>query len=368
MNRIERYLGQVVLTHTLLVLFVLLIVLGFFEFMVQLGKLTESYTLAKATLYTLLKLPVYSYEIFPVALLIGSLMGLGGLANQSELTILRVTGWSIGRILIAVLKTTLLLWVVIALIGEFVAPNSEAYAKKLKSEALHDGFSIGSDSGFWLKEPSRFIHVQQVISSTELRDISVYTQDQGELNQYSRAEKALYENGGWRLFNVQQQALLFEKGSELASQLGHKTPPLKWQSSLLPTESLNFPLKPEVLESLNIETRYMSAVDLYRYIEFLQENELDSEQYQLAFWRKLAMPLVVIGMMAIVFPLIFGSSRQVSIGQRIFVGILIGMSFHLLNQMFGNLSVVYHLPALIGAFLPAVLMLIIASYWLKRIR
>jgi len=80
------------------------------------------------------------------------------------------------------------------------------------------------------------------------------------------------------------------------------------------------------------------------------------------------MPLVVIGMIAIVFPLIFGSHRQVSIGQRIFVGILIGMTFHLLNQMFGNLSVVYQLPAMIGAFVPAVLMVVIATYWLQRTR
>lgn len=370
MNRIERYLGQVVFTHTVLVLFVLLVILGFFEFMVQVGKLTESYTLAKGAVYTLLKLPVYAYEIFPVALLIGALMGLGGLANQSELTILRVTGWSIARILLAVLKTAMIIWIFMALIGEFVAPKSESYAKKLRGEALQSGFSVGSSSGFWLKEPDRYIHVNRIISSSELRGIRVYTQKQGALTDYSFAKKAEYINGEWVLFNINKQSLNFvESDHELPDFVSEKkAPKLDWSSQHSKQQSLDFPLEPEVLESLNIESRYMSTVDLYRHIEFLEENELDSEQYQLAFWRKLAMPLVVIGMIAIVFPLIFGSHRQVSIGQRIFVGILIGMTFNLLNQMFGNLSVVYQLPAMIGAFVPAVLMVVIATYWLQRTR
>lgn len=367
MNRIERYLGQVVFTHTLLVLLVLLVILGFSEFMIQVGKLTEEYTLAKGALYTLLKLPVYAYEIFPVALLIGSLMGLGALANQSELTILRVTGWSVRRILFAVLKTAMLMWLIMALMGEFIAPSSETYSKKVRSEALQKGFSVGSDSGFWLKDPNRYIYVGRVVSSTELRNLEIYTQQNGEVNQFIQAQKAIYAGDHWILSNIRQQDLEL-KAPVPAVENEHKLPLLDWRESRIKQEDFSFPLQPEVLESLNIETRYMSLLDLYGYISFLKENELDSEEYQLAFWRKLAMPLVVIGMIAIVFPLIFGSQRQVSMGQRVFVGILIGMGFHLMNQMFGNLSVVYQFPAVVGAFLPALLMMLIAAMWLKKVR
>ncbi|MBN2866877.1 MAG: LptF/LptG family permease, partial [Thiotrichales bacterium] len=163
MNVIERYLGRVVVGHTLLVLMVLLLILGFSEFMIQLGKLSAEYTLAKGTLYTLLKLPVYGYEIFPVAILIGTLIGLGGLANHAELTILRVTGWSIGRIFWAVMKTVFLLWLAAAVIGEWAAPQAESYAKKLRGEALHSSFSIGSSSDFWLKDEQKYIHINHVI-------------------------------------------------------------------------------------------------------------------------------------------------------------------------------------------------------------
>lgn len=376
MNRIERYLGQVVLTHTLLVLLVLLVILGFSEFMIQLGKLSEQYTLAKGALYTLLKLPVYAYEIFPVALLIGALMGLGALANHSELTILRVTGWSVGRILWGVMKTALLMWLLVALMGEFVAPSSETYAKNLRSEALQKGFSVGSGSGFWIKDPNRYIHVGQVVSSNELRKVTIYTQSNGDIENVLLANKAVYEEGSWLLKGIRQQQLSFTSYSQQSAsnseadspQAALAVPVLDWKLQRLATSQVDFPLQPKVLESLNIETRYMSLTDLYGYIDFLKANELDAEEYQLAFWRKLAMPLVVISMMAMVFPLIFGSQRQVSMGQRVFVGILIGMGFHLLNQMFGNLSVVYHLPAVIGAFVPAMVMLAISVFWLQRVR
>lgn len=364
LNRIERYLGQVVLTHTLLVLLVLLIILGFSEFMIQLGKLEDDYTLSKGALYTLLKLPVYAYEIFPVALLIGTLMGLGSLANHSELTVLRVTGWSIGRVLRGVLKTALLMWVAVALLGEFVAPASETYAKQLRSEALHSGFSIGSGSRFWLKEPGRYIQVGRVVSSTELRKLAIYEQNNGEVTGLIQADRAVYGQGKWILTGVREQQLVFEP----VNGENQRLPLLHWQPSSQKSVAMDLPLTPKVLESLNIESRYMSIVDLHRYIGFLKENDLDSESYQLAFWRKLAMPFVVIGMIAIVFPLIFGSQRQVSIGQRVFVGILIGMGFHLVNQMFGNLSVVYQLPAIVGAFLPALLMLVASAIWLNRVR
>lgn len=364
MNRIERYLGRVVVSHTLLVLLVLLIILGFGEFMMQLGALKADYTLAKGTLYSLLKLPVFGYEIFPIALLIGTLLGLGSLANHAELTVLRVTGWSIGRIFIAVIKSALLLWLVVAIIGEIVAPKSEAYATKLKAESLQQNISLGDRSGFWMKDAERLIHVQRIVSAEEMRGLTVYELNAGQIVNVSQAGRAVYRNGEWLMHNVRQQQLNLTT-LEFAGQ-SHMA--LRLTSQQLVNWAQKFPVDADLLESLRVETRYMRLDDLYAYIGFLQENNLDAAPYQLEFWRKLASPLVVLGMMALVFPLIFGSQRQVSMGQRIFVGILIGMGFHLLNQIFGNLSVVYQLPAMLGAFFPSLLLLSIALVLFKRLR
>ena len=364
MNRIERYLAQVVVSYTMLVMLVLLVIFSFFEFMNQVSKLTDTYTLAKGSLYTLLKMPVYSYEIFPIVLVIGTLMGLGSLANQSELTVLRVTGWSIRRILWAVLKAAFMMWIVVAAIGEWVAPSSEAYAKKLRAEALNQSFSVGSGTDLWVKDAARYIHVGQVVSSTELRNIAIYELYQGRLVQLSQATSASYQDDKWVFSKAVKQFLRFATAD--SDVVGDALPLLKLKVSQSDQLKTSFPLIPEELENLGIETRYLSAWDLYQYIQFLKTNDLDTGAHELEFWRKVSMPLVVVAMIAIVFPLIFGSIRQVSMGQRVFLGVMLGMGFHLLNQFLGNLTVVYHWPVLLGAFLPALLLLVVALLWLKR--
>ncbi|NPA72786.1 MAG: LPS export ABC transporter permease LptG [Gammaproteobacteria bacterium] len=379
MNRIERYLASVVISHTALVMVVLLVIFGFFEFMNQVAKLTDSYTLSQGALYTLLKFPVYSYELFPIVLLIGTLMGLGSLANQSELTVLRVTGWSIKRILWAVLKAAFIMWLVVAMIGEWVAPASEAYAKKMRAEALHQGFSIGSSNGLWVKESGRYIHVERVISSTSLKNITFYQVGGSALTQLSQVDSAQFKDGHWQFKNAIQQTLGFTpntlENAKMASggassNDAEQAIPAHLNLSVERLDRLesSFPLTPAELNNLDIETRYLSVVDLYHYIQFLEQNGLESGAHELEFWRKVSMPLMVVALISIVFPLIFGSIRQVSMGQRIFIGVLIGMGFYLLNQMIGNLTVVYHLPVLLGAFLPSLLLLSGALFWLKRVR
>lgn len=395
MNRIERYLAQIVVSYTLVVMLVLLVIFGFFEFMNQLGSLTETYTLGIASLFTLLKLPVYSYEIFPIVLVIGTLMGLGSLANQSELTVLRVTGWSIARILWAVLKAALLMWVVIAVVGEWVAPASEAYAKKVRAEALHKSFSVGSSDGLWVKDAERYIHVERVVKSTELKNITIYEVADGQLTQLSQIKQAHYEDGDWLFKGAVQQQLSFverkrllnsnsSSGSEVELETDLKTGPvadtapaesaeplpplLQLKTTHAENMATTFPFKPTDLQNLDIETRYLSAWNLYQYIQFLEANDLEASRFELEFWRKISMPLLVIAMIAIVFPLIFGSIRQVSMGQRVFLGVLLGMGFYLVNQLVGNLTVVYQWPVMLGAFAPAIIILLTAGVWLQRNR
>ena len=367
MNLVERYLGRVLVGHTLLVLMVLLIILGFSEFMIQVGKLTEDYTLTKGVLYTVLKLPVFAYEIFPVAILIGTLIGLGGLANHAELTILRVTGWSIRRIFIGVMKSALLLWLIVAVMGEWIAPASEGFAKKMRSEALHQNFSIGASEDFWMRDGEKVIHVGQVITDSQFYDVSIYQVQSGALTEFWQAKTARFsqKEQQWHLYDVVHKQLNWVAIETPQAPINKLMDFKEMATGSMPVD---LPVTPTLISTLNVETRYMGVLDLWQYIQFLEVNALDAEPYKLAFWRKMVMPLMMIGMISLVFPLIFGSQRQVSIGQRIFVGIIIGMSFNLLNQIFGNLSVVYQFPAILGAFLPSLVLLLVAWWLLKRLR
>jgi len=369
LNRIERYLGRTVVAYTLGVLAVLLLVMGFVELSIQLGKLTDTYTLEKGLLYTLLKLPVYGYELFPIALLIGALMGLGALANRSELIAIRAAGWPVWRIFAGVLKSALLFALVMVALGEWVAPPSEALAKKLRAEALHKDFSIGSDNGVWLRQTlagqTTMVHVRTVVNARLLAGVELFVMDGHRLTRYITAPSAFWDEaaGTWRLQQAQMREIRLQ--NRLVD--GRLQPAFAVASKKAGDPPVPLAFRPQTLTVLQVDTRYMGIAALRGYIDFLRANGLDARRYELALARKLALPLTLLAMLAIVFPLVFGSIRQVSMGQRIFVGVLIGLGFHFANQLLGNLALVYGLPVWLGATLPAVALLALAVWGFVRL-
>ncbi|BBP45217.1 LPS export ABC transporter permease LptG [Thiosulfatimonas sediminis] len=379
MNLTERYLGRIMFAYSVLVLFVLVSLIGFFEVIAQLGRVSGDYTYAKVLLTVLLKLPTYFYELFPIALLIGSLMGLGNLANRGELTILRVTGWSIWRILMALSKTALIMWLLVTLIGEFVAPKSESLAQKIRVEAQNKNLSLGNAQGFWVKDGARYIHIQRVISENELHQVSVYTLKNGQLQSLQVSDKLLYKEArGWTMPNGQTLAMQYvplpaqlsqllsqQQTAVSAGQLAISRLQLNRQS--VQQQPIALPFMPEDLVKLDIDSRYLSLYDLHNYIQFLQQNELDASAYQADFWRKLSMPVVAFAMWILAFPLLFASQRQVSIGQRIFFGVVIGLAFQLVNMLISNAALVYQLPIGGVAFAPALLLIVFAFWWMRRL-
>lgn len=360
MNRIERYLASVVLTHTLLVMLVLLSLIGFSEFVNEMTNLTDDYTLLSATAYVLLKLPSYAYQMFPVALLIGTLMGLGGLANQSELTVLRVTGWSVGRLFWSVAKAALLFWLVITLIGETLATQAESYAEKSRAESLNEQFSMGKNNAFWVKNQQRYIEIGQALATDDLRNVAIYRVENAALVEQQSYARVRFIDQNWVADRAHAQTLGWWADP--------RYPEYQWlqiDKTNRVDSKVDLPFLPEDLENLTAQMQSLNVVELQDQIRFLQENGGDASQLELAYWKKMASPMVVLAMIAIVFPLIFGSQRQVSMGQRIFVGVLIGLMFHLGNQLLGNLSVIYQVPAAFAALLPAGILLTIALIWLR---
>ncbi|CAN8139663.1 LPS export ABC transporter permease LptG [Thiomicrorhabdus sp. 6S2-11] len=381
MNITERYLGRTMFAYSALVLFVLVSLVGFFDLIYQLGKASGDFTYLKVVLYVTLKLPTYFYELFPIALLIGSLMGLGNLANRGELTILRVTGWSMWRILLALAKTAFLMWLAVAIIGEFIAPKSESLAQKVRVEAQNKNFSldIGTSQGFWLKDGTRYIHIERIISEREMNKVSIYTLKNGQLQSLQVSDKLIYnDDRGWLMPNGESISLQFvalpgelrqllseQETGMTAGQLAVTRLQLIQQS--LQQLPIALPFLPEDLVKLDIDSRYLSLYDLYNYIQFLQQNELDASAYESDFWRKLSMPVVAFAMWILAFPLLFASQRQVSIGQRIFIGVVIGLGFQLMNMLISNAALVYQLPIGVVAFVPALLLISFAIWSMRRL-
>ncbi len=355
MNILDRYIGKTVILGTLTTLGVLLALYIFMTYVGELQKVGRAhYTPLVALQFTLLTLPRWTGDLFPMAALIGSLMGLGSLASNSELTVMRAAGISIMRIAWAVMKVALLMMALVVIIGEGVASRTEQYAFKMRAAALEKHVSANTGSGLWIREGNSYINARTVYANDHLGGLFIYEFDAAKQPlKLTYAPEARYHNdGNWLLQEVSQT--LFTKPRITT----HKQQEMVWHGIL----------DPGLIDVVAVEPQGLSSRELLRYIAYLEGNGLNSDQYRVAFWSKLASPFATGAMMLLAIPFIFGSMRSVSMGSRLLAGTLIGIGFYLFNHGLGQLGVVYSLPPFLSATLPTVCAIGITSYMLGRIR
>ncbi len=357
MKILDKYIGQTVLSGILIVLLVLVGLFTFFEFIDEIDDIgKERYGLWQAIQYVALEVPRYIYDLFPSAALLGSLLGLGMLANNSELTVMRATGISTVRIIVSILKVGLLLTVFIIIIGEFVAPEAGQYANNMRATAQseHESQRIVflTRYGFWSRDQVDFINIRTIYPDGGFGGITLYEFDiEHKLKSITRAKHAFYENGQWLLKEVDKHII---ESTQITRQYLDS---VVWKAIL----------SPELVKIVVISPHKLSSIGLYKYIGYLRQNGQRTDKYELAFWSRLGYPLVCITMIFLATPFVFGSLRTVSIGQRILVGALIGVAFHMLNQTMSNMGLVYNIHPAISALLPPILFLVIAITLMRRI-
>ena len=352
MNLLDRYIGLSVALGVFSVLLSLLVLMGFFELLAELEEVTADYTTAKAFTYVGLILPRYTYDLFPIATLLGSLIGLGALASHSELIAMRAAGISVGRIIGAVLKAGLGLLLLVLLIGEYLAPMSEQQAQHLKMEALSQQTTLKSGYEIWSRSGDTFINAREALPDGRLGDVSIYEFDpQRRLRNATHADMAIFQGNNWLLQGVEQSRF-----SDTAIQV-EKQPQLIRPNLLTLT----------VLDVLSVKPHMLPAWDLWRYVIFLKRNGQDASTYEVAFWSKLVTPLVTLVMLFLSIPFVFGPLRSVGIGQRIFTGAMIGIVFYLLNRVFSYLALVYGINPLFAALFPTLLFFAGGIWFFRRI-
>ncbi len=354
MKLLDRYIGVTVLQSVGVVMVVLLALFAFATFAGELEKVGRgSYDALAAGIYSLLLMPRLAYQLFPIVVLIGSIIGLGMMASNSELVVIRGAGVSLRRIIWSVMRVGLLLMVSMVVVGEYVAPIAESKAQSLKAEALQERVSFRSDTGLWARDGNRFIHIQNLMSPHSVGRVSVYEfDDQNRLTVMAKARTAEFDDKGWTL-NQLTQSQISTKGITT-----ERKPQEHWDSLL----------EPEIMGVVTVKPDYLSFIGLYRYIGYLQENGLDAGRYQLALWRKIISPLVTLVMILVAVPFVFGSLRSTGIGQRIFVGTLVGIGFYMADQALGQMGLVYGLPPALGVFVAPLAFLGGALYMISRIR
>jgi lipopolysaccharide export system permease protein len=353
MKIIDRYIARVIIAGTLTAMLVVVGLDVFFSLISQLDDVGEGdYTLLKMLATVALTIPSGMYELFPIAALLGSLIGMGMLASNNELTALRASGLSIWRIVLSVMKTGVIMLVAAVFMGEFVAPGAEQYAQHMRASATDTRVTFMGNRGLWVRDDKLFIHASKVISEDTLADLTVYEFDSdAKLKVATKAVQAHYRKGQWVLRDVRQSA--FGKDSVTSSHV-----------NTLARDSL---LTPEVLGIVVLKPENMSARDISQFMTYLEDNGLDTQQYRYALLSRFITPVSALVMLFISVPFVFGSQRSVGAGQRIFIGILVGFGFYIVSQIAGQMGRVYNLDPLLATLTPSAVFLLIGIRAVRRL-
>ena len=352
----ERYLAREIYAATLLVLAAFLMLFAFFDLIHEFEDIGKgSYQLQHALAFVLLSVPGRIYELFPIAVLIGTLYALTLLARHSEITVLRTSGLSTPRFLGVLFKLGSIFVVLTFLVGEFVAPPAERAAQQLRLKALSSVIAQEFRTGLWVKDELSFVNVREVLPDTRLHLVRIYEFDKNyQLHSISEADHGEYlPPDRWRLVNVVQTVF---DGDVARVQ---KLPEAVWYSAL----------NPDILTVLMVVPERMSLANLYSYIQHLAENQQKTERYEIALWKKLIYPLAVLVMMALALPFAYLHDRMGAVSIKVFAGVMMGIAFQLLNGLFSSLGVINSWPPFLSAITPSVLFLLAATgmiWWVER--
>ncbi|PTS85669.1 LPS export ABC transporter permease LptG [Pseudomonas sp. HMWF032] len=350
MVKLDRYIGAQVFVAILAVLGIIVGLALLFAFIDELGDVEENYGLLDALWYVLLTAPRRLYEMLPMAALIGCLIGLGSLASNSELTIMRAAGVSIGRIVWAVMKPMLVLMLVGLLIGEYLAPYSENQAQASRAMAQGGGEAQSAKRGLWHRQGQEYVHINAVQPNGVLLGVTRYRFDGHKRMQSSSfARRAQYQGDHWQLDDVATTHFR-ERSSEVIKQ---------------DSERWDVELTPQLLGTVVLAPDALSITGLWGYIHYLAEQGLSNSQYWLSFWTKVLQPLVTAALVLMAISFIFGPLRSVTLGQRVFTGVLVGFVFKISQDLMGPSSLVFGFSPLLAVLVPAGVCAL-AGIWLLR--
>jgi lipopolysaccharide export system permease protein len=374
----ERYLAKQIYVAFGFILFALVALFLFFDILSELGSVQGGYTLPLALLHVLLKAPSRISEIIPIAALIGSIYVFAMLASQSEFTILRIAGLDVKRGLITLTKISLPLVVLTLIMSEWAGPYTENKSEQIRMGALGGTYTSQFKTGVWVKDRLRdedgsgpvrpgvrYVNIGKVDKDNEIHNIRMYEFNDNYHLLSIRSSPSGYfdETGVWVLNEVTETRFKETKQTDPLN------PVFSAQTFNHPILTLESEVTPQILSVLLISPEKMSILSLGRFITHLQENKQDAHRHAIAFWKKVIYPFTIFVMLALALPFAYLKVRAGSVGIKVFGGIMLGMSFQLLNSLFSNVGLLSAWPSFLTALIPPLfyfLLALIALRWVSK--
>ena len=349
MNTVRRLIYGEVLSSIALVALGFLALFFFFDLVDELQYLGKNiigegtYQIKHALLYVTLLIPNHLYELLPISVLIGSIFVMARLAQSSEYTILRTSGLGPWRALKLLLGLGAFFVVLSFVVGDYIAPSSERAAQLLKAR-YQNRITVGQ-TGAWLKEKQDHnnfvVNVKELSPDNEMRGVQIYEfNSKGLIVSTTEAPIAVFApDDAWLLRNAARAEF---EGSASANGLaaGDSTPAQQAKVHRTTTPSFRWPteISPEMVSVALLKPERMATIDLFNYIRHLQANDQTAQRYEIEFWKKVFYPLSCLVMVMLALPFAYLHFRSGGIAGYVFAGVMIGISFFLLNNVFGYIG------------------------------
>lgn len=356
MRTARRYLASEIYRSSAVVLLALLGLFTFFALIEDLDSVGSKFTLLNLFYMQMLALPTRLYDLLPIGLLIGAILALAGLAQRNELVVLRVSGVSGMKLLFMLWAVTIPLVIGAFVLSEMITPWAEIKTSEAKISLM--GKSDGSrlNSGYWFKENDakgdmRIINISSLLTGGAVADVTLYEfRDDQELATFSQAPEGYFKDGKLVLNNVRETRIDQDALLALADGKAPVTP--LTQLNTIASRSLDTTLTPERLIARILTPERMSVFDLFDYIGYLKDNHLQTDRQVVALWRKIAYPFTLLVMITIAAPIGFMQTRRGGVGSKVFIGILLGVGFFMLNQLALNVGMLSKWAPWVTALVP----------------
>ena len=347
-----RYINREFFIGILMIMFGLICLFAFFDFIQEIGDLGKgSYGILQAILFVILSIPGHIYEVIPLAVLIGSMYSIGQLSYNYEFNVMRASGYSIKKIAVSLMYTGLFFSFFTIIVGDFITPHSEKSAQQIKLGNSNSSVSQEFGSGFWIKDGDNFVNIENVLPDSSLEQINIYEFDNKfNLRTIVNAKNGFFKQGEWKLSDI-QQTIINKNSIEIKNITSGS-----WKSLM----------RPEMMNALIISPQKMSTINLFKFINYLKQNNQKSTKYEVALWEKLIHPLMPLVMLIFAIP--FGFLQERSGGKffKMFIGIIIGIAYQILNTLIRHLSLLNDWQPFVSSLIPTIIFLFIGIYMINK--
>lgn len=353
MTILERYIARTIIAATGLAT---LIITGISLLLLLLGEMKNigegDYGIMQAVIYAIMRLPNQIYQFAPMLMLLGSVIGLSMLSANRELAVMRASGFAMQRIVRSVFYAAIIVVLIFLLIGELVAPSLGFKAEVNKENAQNEGQAVVTSNGVWYHIGDNFIHVQHVIGRQLMQGVTRFRfNNRHQLLSASFAKTLAKNEKEWMMYNVSKTSFYHERT----------------KSEFIPEMPWDLKFNTNLLNVGLVEPSEMTLPKLAKFVNYLEKNNLQANQYKYEFWQRVLQPFASFVMILLAIPFVLGASITTQLGWRIIISLIAGFSFFILNAVLSQMSIVYQLPVFFAALIPLLIFSIIAIVLTRKL-